>query len=83
MSGSLRVASLPVVPSPCTDVCRIDAASGWCEGCMRTLDEIAAWGSLDDDGRRAIWQQLPLRRAERESAASPANVGGSAPGTPP
>jgi len=50
------------VPSPCTDVCRIDAQSGWCEGCLRTLDEIAAWGSLDDDARRAVWQRLPLRR---------------------
>ena len=36
------------VPSPCTDVCRIDPVSGWCEGCLRTLDEIAAWGGIDD-----------------------------------
>ena len=50
------------VPSPCTDVCRIDAQSGWCEGCLRTLDEIAAWGSIDDAARREIWKRLPLRR---------------------
>ena len=35
-------------PSPCIDVCRMDARSGWCEGCLRTLDEIAAWSTLDD-----------------------------------
>ena len=29
------------VPSPCIAVCRMDAATGWCEGCLRTLDEIA------------------------------------------
>lgn len=50
------------VPSPCIDVCRMDAARGVCEGCWRTLDEIAAWGSLDDDGRRAVWARLEARR---------------------
>ena len=53
------------VPSPCTDVCRIDPASGWCEGCLRTLDEIAAWGALDSRTRREIWKRLPARRAAR------------------
>ena len=51
------------VPSPCINVCRMDAATGWCEGCLRTLDEIAAWGSLSDDARRAVWLQLSSRRA--------------------
>ena len=50
------------MPSPCTDVCRIDPASGWCEGCLRTIDEIAAWGSIDDAARREIWKRLPGRR---------------------
>lgn len=50
------------VPSPCIDVCRMDARSGWCEGCLRTLDEIAAWGALDDAARRAVLAQLPQRR---------------------
>lgn len=50
------------VPSPCISVCRMDAASGWCEGCLRTLDEIAAWSVLDDDQKRAVWSLLPQRR---------------------
>jgi len=65
MSGSLRIfgnAEKTRVPSPCTDVCRIDPASGWCEGCLRTIDEIAAWGSIDDAARREIWKRLPVRR---------------------
>ena len=49
------------VPSPCISVCRMDAGSGLCEGCFRTLDEIAAWGGLDDAGRRALWRQLQER----------------------
>lgn len=51
------------VPSPCINVCRIDAASGRCEGCLRTLDEIALWSQLDDDTKREVWQLLEVRRA--------------------
>lgn len=50
------------VPSPCIDVCRMDAASGWCEGCLRTLDEIAAWSTMADDERRAVLERLAERR---------------------
>lgn len=51
------------VASPCTQVCTIDANTGWCAGCLRTVDEIAAWGALDDAGKRAVWEELPARRA--------------------
>ncbi len=50
------------VASPCINVCTMDAATGWCAGCMRTLDEIAAWSELPDDARRRVWAQLPHRR---------------------
>lgn len=49
------------VPSPCISVCRMDAASGLCEGCFRTLDEIAAWGLAPEAQRRAIWQVIAER----------------------
>jgi hypothetical protein len=49
------------VESPCIDVCRIDVATGLCEGCLRTIDEIAAWGTLDAPARRAILDRLPQR----------------------
>ena len=51
------------VPSPCISVCRIDPATGWCEGCYRTIDEIAHWGLLDDEEKTAVWAQLGRRRA--------------------
>ena len=54
------------IASPCTKVCAIDAATGWCAGCLRTIDEIAAWGGLDDAGRRAVLESLPARRVERD-----------------
>jgi uncharacterized protein len=50
-----------VIASPCTGVCRIDAATGWCEGCTRTLDEIARWGTTDDADRAAILARLEER----------------------
>jgi len=51
------------VASPCISVCRIDAATGLCIGCARTLDEIAAWSTLDDAGRRAVRDAIVARRA--------------------
>ena len=42
------------VESPCTRLCTIDATTGLCAGCARTLDEIALWGMANDDERRAI-----------------------------
>jgi len=62
------------VPSPCIDVCRIDAASGWCEGCLRTIDEIAGWSAMTDDGKRAVWQALERRRSALARAGRSAEV---------
>ena len=49
------------VPSPCQSVCRIDPASEWCEGCFRTLDEIAAWSRMGDEAKRQVWQAIGQR----------------------
>ena len=46
------------VPSPCVAVCRIDPASGLCEGCARTLDEIADWLIFDAPERLAVWERV-------------------------
>jgi predicted Fe-S protein YdhL (DUF1289 family) len=56
------------VPSPCISICRIDAATGWCEGCLRTLDEIAGWSAMTDAGKRAVWEALRGRREALEAA---------------
>ncbi len=47
--------------SPCIDVCRIDPATGWCEGCRRSLEEIAAWGTLDATQRQRVLDALQSR----------------------
>ena len=46
--------------SPCTGVCTLDDDDR-CIGCARTLDEIAAWGSMGADERRAVIAALPER----------------------
>lgn len=63
------------VPSPCTDVCSIDEATGWCAGCQRSLEEIAVWSTLDDAAKRAVWKQLPARRAARRDAGRHGDTG--------
>lgn len=50
------------VPSPCISICKMDSRSGWCEGCLRTLDEIAGWSVMDDEQKRRVWKLLPQRR---------------------
>jgi uncharacterized protein len=53
----------PRPASPCINVCRMDAATGWCEGCWRTIDEIATWSKLDEAQREGVWRELDERRA--------------------
>jgi uncharacterized protein len=57
--------SLPPLPSPCIGICRLEPASGLCEGCLRTIDEIAAWPEADDAARLAILDRLRDRRRAR------------------
>lgn len=52
------------VASPCNSVCRMDARSGWCAGCLRTIDEIMAWSTMSDDEKRVVWNALALRALE-------------------
>ncbi|SIT39958.1 putative Fe-S protein [Paraburkholderia piptadeniae] len=52
------------VPSPCINVCRMDPANGLCEGCLRTIDEIANWSSFDDAAKRAVWDEIERRHAD-------------------
>ncbi|AQR73982.1 DUF1289 domain-containing protein [Sphingomonas sp. LM7] len=60
MSAAAGARPTPV-RSPCTNICRIDDATGWCVGCGRTLAEIARWGTTDDADRDAVMAQLPAR----------------------
>ncbi|MCX7514789.1 DUF1289 domain-containing protein [Frateuria sp. STR12] len=47
--------------TPCIGICRLDAR-GWCEGCLRSGEEIARWRGMDDAERlRYMREILPAR----------------------
>lgn len=52
----LAFTPLPAVQSPCVSICRMK--DGLCEGCGRTLGEIAEWSMASDDRRRAILARI-------------------------
>ena len=44
------------------DQLRMDAASGYCEGCLRSLEEIASWSEYSAAEKRAVLALLPARK---------------------
>jgi predicted Fe-S protein YdhL (DUF1289 family) len=48
----------------------MDAVSGLCEGCLRTLDEIARWSTLPESSKRAVWTLIGQRVAARQETLS-------------
>jgi len=57
---------MPDLPpaSPCINICILDA-HGYCVGCYRTIEEIAAWGRMSASDQRAVLRLLGKRAAER------------------
>lgn len=50
-----------LAPSPCISVCRMDEGEGLCRGCLRTIDEIVAWGRLSEADKRRVWREIVQR----------------------
>ncbi|HEX5998648.1 MAG TPA: DUF1289 domain-containing protein [Hyphomicrobiaceae bacterium] len=60
--------------SPCVGICTIDADTGWCVGCRRSLGEIARWSAMTDAERQRIVCELADRRPEaHDEAPQPAD----------
>ena len=53
-----------MIASPCINVCKMDAQSGLCTGCFRTIDEITAWSRVDDSRRVSILAAVARRRLQ-------------------
>jgi len=60
------------VPSPCINVCRMNPRTGWCEGCLRSIDEIAQWSVATDDMKRVAWREIKRRRNFLQGSQAPA-----------
>jgi predicted Fe-S protein YdhL (DUF1289 family) len=54
------------VASPCVSVCKMAAIASspdaLCAGCLRTIEEIAGWGSASATQKRLIWGEIAKRR---------------------
>ncbi|HJV76432.1 MAG TPA: DUF1289 domain-containing protein [Noviherbaspirillum sp.] len=51
-------------PSPCISICKMNSRTGLCEGCLRTIDEIAQWSSATEEMKRQMWIEIRRRRQE-------------------
>ena len=52
------------VASPCINVCRMSDRTGLCEGCLRTIDEIACWAGYTREEKLAVLAKLAARRSQ-------------------
>jgi predicted Fe-S protein YdhL (DUF1289 family) len=52
---------MAAIESPCILVCSMDMNSGYCFGCGRTREEIAAWIEMTPETRRTVMSLLPAR----------------------
>jgi len=59
-----------MIESPCVNICTLDARSGLCLGCGRTVDEIARWTAISAAERTRVISELPARLATTNSAAT-------------
>jgi uncharacterized protein len=57
------------ISTPCIRSCILDPATGLCEGCGRTLDEVAQWLQMSETERKRIMGELASRR--RRASAPP------------
>jgi len=55
------------IKSPCIKVCAVDASTGLCLGCARTLKEIGGWVKMGAEGRDKVMTELPDRILHLES----------------
>jgi predicted Fe-S protein YdhL (DUF1289 family) len=65
MDGIVETVPVQRIESPCVSICEMDAATGLCVGCARTIDEITGWSSGSAAWRDAVIAALPGRVAAR------------------
>ena len=67
MTGAALADVVQDVASPCTSVCRTNDATNVCEGCWRTMDEIAQWGSASNETKRTISSRSAQRKPQGQA----------------
>ena len=51
------------VQSPCIGVCSIDEATGFCNGCYRTIAEIRSWWDMSPAEQKSLLTVLEDRQS--------------------
>lgn len=49
----------------------MNPSTGLCDGCLRTIDEIANWSSFDDAAKRAVWDAIDRRHVDFMAKQAP------------
>lgn len=50
--------------SPCVNICTIDAVTGFCHGCFRTVEEISGWLTFSDREKLRVLDETEIRRKQ-------------------
>jgi uncharacterized protein len=58
------------VPSPCVAICTMNPASDFCDGCQRTIGEIASWSDFSNSEKQQVWLRIGERRARAALASN-------------
>lgn len=66
-----------MLPSPCINLCQMNPKSGLCQGCFRSIDEIAGWAQSDDATRGRILAAVAQRRQAEQPAAAECPASGN------
>ena len=53
------------IESPCISVCAMDEATGLCQGCYRTIDEIKQWWDLDNTQKQVVIDEATARLTQQ------------------
>lgn len=61
-------------PSPCLGICIMDPRTRQCRGCLRTVEEIAAWYEATPAEKRALIAVLDARRATAKDKRAAGNA---------
>jgi predicted Fe-S protein YdhL (DUF1289 family) len=71
MANSSEAAQTAPIMSPCRSVCKMSTVTGLCIGCLRTLDEIAAWGQMSPEERAAVMREIMQRQSAHPQEQAP------------
>jgi hypothetical protein len=51
--------------NPCINICRMDLANRYCQGCGRTRLEIGRWARMSEAERAQVLAAVPARRTTK------------------